>query len=136
MPRAASSLFRSFNKVLATSANAQTDFFGDKMGNAIDMLKIVRADDSVEVRLTLQGALTLYTAGQLKAAVAAARSPGSRVCMNMSGVDFVDSSGLGVLARLSRELAQDGGRLELANVRDQFATLLKFTGLESLFRVR
>ncbi len=106
------------------------------MSNAIDMLKIASAGDSIEVRLTLEGALTLYTAGQLKAAVAAARSPGIRLCVDMNDVDFVDSSGLGVLARLSRELAQDGGRLELANVRDQFATVLKLTGLESFFRVR
>jgi anti-sigma B factor antagonist len=52
------------------------------------------------------------------------------VVVDLSGVPFMDSSGLGVLAMQRRRLEAAGSTLRLANPTDLVAHLLQVTGLE------
>lgn len=56
--------------------------------------------------------------------------------LDLRGVTFIDSSGLGVLVRLRKEAAEKGKSLSLVNVSPATHRLLEITGLHSAFDIR
>jgi anti-sigma B factor antagonist len=84
------------------------------------------------------GEIDLYTAPRLHselAAVIAKSAPGTRVTVDMSGVEFCDSTGMNVLLSCLREARERGGELELAAPRPAVRKILQVTGLDSVFTV-
>ena len=59
----------------------------------------------------------------------------SRLVIDLSGVDFVDSSGLSSLVSGLRETRQASGDLRIAALQTQPAALLKLTSLDRVFRL-
>lgn len=55
--------------------------------------------------------------------------------VDLGGMTFIDSSGLGALVRLRTEAEIAGKDVALVNVRSSTARLLKVTGLQGLFDV-
>jgi anti-sigma B factor antagonist len=83
------------------------------------------------------GEIDLYTAPRLHAelaAVIADRAP-SRVVVDMSGVEFCDSTGMNVLLSCLRQARELGGEMELAAPRPAVKKILQVTGLDSVFTV-
>ena len=84
--------------------------------------------------ITLTGALTLGTS--LKTAdmqIHTAIEKGAhRLVIEMSGVPFIDSAGLGSLVHASGVVQERGGTLRLAGVTDRVATLLRMTRVDTL----
>lgn len=74
--------------------------------------KLVRGISVVE----LQGEIDLGAVPQFQESVAAACGRGRSVVVDMAGVTFIDSSGLGVLIDARKELLARGCRLVLARV--------------------
>ena len=58
-----------------------------------------------------------------------------QVVVDMSGVDFCDSTGMNVLLAAHRRAREQGGDLELAAPRPAVKKILQVTGLESVFTV-
>src|SRR5215472_14330564 len=84
------------------------------------------------------GEIDLYTAPRLQselAAVIANSAPGTRVVVDMSGVEFCDSTGMNVLLSCLREARERGGELELAAPRPAVKKILQVTGLDSVFTI-
>jgi anti-anti-sigma factor len=84
------------------------------------------------------GEIDLYTAPRLQselAAVIASAAPASRVVIDMSGVDFCDSTGMNVLLSCLRQARERGGELELAAPRPAVRKILSVTGLDAVFTV-
>jgi anti-sigma B factor antagonist len=84
------------------------------------------------VRLT--GAITLGTSlhaadAQLQKAI---RDGAAKVVLDMSGVPYMDSAGLGALVQASGLAKQQGGDLRLCGVSERVAELIKMTRTESL----
>ena len=93
-------------------------------------------DDHVNV--TVAGEIDLYTAPRLHselAAVIASAAPASRVTVDMSGVDFCDSTGMNVLLTSLRQATDRGVRFELAAPRSAVRKILQVTGLDSVFTI-
>jgi anti-sigma B factor antagonist len=55
--------------------------------------------------------------------------------VNLAGVDFIDSDGLGELTRCFSIVRQAGGDLKLANVQPRVQALLDLTRLNQLFEI-
>ena len=84
------------------------------------------------------GEIDLYTAPRLHselAKVIASTAPGSRIVVDMSGVEFCDSTGMNVLLSSLREARERGGELELAAPRPAVRKILQVTGLDSVFTI-
>lgn len=81
--------------------------------------------------LRLSGELDLETVAELRmhaqAELAARRC--TTLTIDMSGVTFVDSSGLGLLIELRQMAAVSGIRLDLANVSPGAARIIEIAGL-------
>jgi anti-sigma B factor antagonist len=91
-----------------------------------------QAVDPVICRLA--GELDLYTVCDFRQALADLPS-GSRVVIDMSGLSFVDSSGLGALVGGVRRTRDRGGDVAVACARPALSRLLRTIGLHRLLTV-
>lgn len=53
--------------------------------------------------------------------------------IDMSGLEYISSAGLGVLLKKHKELAGRGGALTLVQVTNHIADILKYSGFDKLF---
>lgn len=58
-----------------------------------------------------------------------------RILLNLEGVDFIDSAGLGELVRAYTSIRSRGGYLKLVKPRDTVSKLLQITKLDGLFDI-
>jgi len=89
------------------------------------------------VIVSASGEVDLYTAPLLQAELAAVVSGGHpvRVVVDMSGVEFCDSTGMNVLLSAMKRATERGGALDLANPRPAVRKILQVTGLDAVFTV-
>ena len=62
--------------------------------------------------------------------------PGTpKIVLNLKGVDYIDSGGLGMLVGLLVSARKRGGELQLASPHERVKHLLRRTNLDTIFRV-
>jgi anti-sigma B factor antagonist len=85
--------------------------------------------------VTIRGEIDLYTAPRLHSELAALLAEGmpARVVIDMSGVEFCDSTGMNVLLSCLRRARERGGELEIAAPKPAVRKILQVTGLDSVF---
>jgi anti-anti-sigma factor len=90
------------------------------------------------------GGCVLWVEGELDLAVADEFLEKAKACLDradaieldLQGVSFIDSSGLGVLVRLRKEATEKGKAMSLVNVSPATHRLLEITGLHDTFDIR
>ena len=89
-----------------------------------------------EVTYHLAGEIDVLTVTELSTLVnEALTDPPARIVLDMSGVTFCDSQGLGTLVVLSRKAQHARVVLALANVGDFLLRVLDITGLRSALMI-
>jgi anti-sigma B factor antagonist len=85
--------------------------------------------------VTISGEIDLYTAPRLHSELGAVLVDGmpTRVVIDMSGVEFCDSTGMNVLLSCLRRVRERGGELEIASPKPAVRKILQVTGLDSVF---
>ncbi|BCJ65232.1 STAS domain-containing protein [Polymorphospora rubra] len=92
------------------------------------------ADEAV---VTLVGEIDMLTAARLSSTVnELLTDPPPRIVLDLAGVTFCDSQGLGTLVVLSRKASHSRSPLILTNVGDFLLRVLDITGLRSALMVR
>jgi anti-anti-sigma factor len=92
---------------------------------------------AAEALVTLVGEIDMSTAGRLSAVVGDLLNPAPpRVVLDLAGVTFCDSQGLGTLVVLSRKAAQAQSVLVLINVGDFLLRVLDITGLRDALMIQ
>ncbi len=83
--------------------------------------------------LQLDGRLNMVTASCLRDHVGSAVASGqNRIAVDLAGIDFIDSSGLGALINGLKTARQAGGDLRIAAPNDQVKLVLQLTNMERL----
>ncbi|MGW7054765.1 STAS domain-containing protein [Streptomyces sp. NPDC054887] len=77
--------------------------------------------------LTVAGEMDLQTIPALEEAALVVPLGGKTLHLELSGVSFVDSSGLNLLLRLRHRMRSDGGHLVVSGLQEQPASLLRLT---------
>jgi anti-sigma B factor antagonist len=87
--------------------------------------------------LDLNGRLTVGpAANDLREAIASIQSKGnSNIILNLSEVDYIDSTGLGTLVICFTSLQKAGGELKLLNLNKRNLELLILTKLSTVFQL-
>ncbi|MBB2908783.1 anti-sigma B factor antagonist [Streptosporangium becharense] len=87
--------------------------------------------------MAVVGEIDLYTAPRLQAEFARLLDEGrtTLVVLDMSAVEFCDSTGMNVLLSALKRLRERGGTLEVAGPRPAVRKILQVTGLDSVFVV-
>lgn len=106
------------------------------MDNTDDLLTISRevSDSGRTVRLEIAGEIDAATVHLVENAVSAAFDEGfAQLEVDLSAVDFMDSSGLNVLIVVRNTLDDRGLKLVIAGVSDQVRRLFELSGLTTAF---
>lgn len=99
-------------------------------------LKVATRSEANQAVMAVHGEIDLYTAPRLQAEFTRLLETGpDRVVIDMSGVEFCDSTGVNVLLSALKRLRERGGTLEVAAPRPAVRKILQVTGLDSVFTV-
>lgn len=80
------------------------------------------------------GRLNMVRAPKLREVVAEVVAAGHHhLVLDMTGIEFVDSSGLGALVGCLKAARQAGGDLRIANAGPQVRMVLELTGMDRVF---
>jgi len=86
--------------------------------------------------VAIQGRINVETAGDMRTALSAAlRAKRAELVVDLSGVSYIDFSGLATLMEAVRTAKKQGTRLVLSGLQDQPRYLLEVTHLDRLFEI-
>jgi anti-sigma B factor antagonist len=83
--------------------------------------------------LAIEGDLDLVAAPDLRVRLADAAERAPLLVLDLTNLDFVDSTGLGVLVGTHRRLRDAGGEMRLAGASARIQRVLSVTGLDQVF---
>jgi anti-sigma B factor antagonist len=87
--------------------------------------------------LEVSGEIDVYTAPQLRERLIALVEDGARqVVVDLSRVEFLDSTGLGVLVGALKRLRGVNGDLSLVCAQERLLKIFRITGLDRVFTIR
>jgi len=87
--------------------------------------------------LSLKGEVDVANAHQVRDAALKLVSEGVRLLVvDLSGIEYMDSAGLGVLVAIHKRLREQGGSLAVAGPQPRVGRLFEITGLSQVFAVR
>ena len=96
--------------------------------------EIEEAQNSDGVRLQLTGELDLGSMPALKHRLAQLQAENQAVCLDLSRLEFMDSSGIHLLMSALRDASQDGWRLTIgSDLPPQVSRLFKLVNLDRFF---
>lgn len=86
--------------------------------------------------LKLEGPIDLHVSPQVASSLSAImESKPVRVVVDLLGVSYIDSSGLAVLIKGAQDAETYGGRLMLANVREEVWTIMETARVTEFFAI-
>lgn len=95
------------------------------------------AKSNGEIVVRVRGEVDLYTAPQLRERLdEAVNGPSPNVIVDLEQLDFIDSTGLGVLVGALKQARAAGGDVTLRNPTRSTHKILEIAGLTELFAVQ
>lgn len=89
-----------------------------------------------QCEITLRGEVDVYTAPRLKEQLVELIEGGcANIVVDLEGVSFIDSSGLGVLVSALRRTRERDGAVRIVCTRENILKILRITGLDKVFPV-
>lgn len=89
-----------------------------------------------QCEITLRGEVDVYTAPKLKEKLVESIESGcANIVVDLDGVSFIDSSGLGVLVSALRRARERDGSVRIVCTRDNILKIFRITGLDKVFPV-
>lgn len=93
-------------------------------------------DPALPAVMRVAGEVDVLTSTTLRHALALHMGAGRPdLIVDLSGVTFLDSTGLSVLVRAERQVRERGGRMDLVVAQERVVDLLRITALEQIFRI-
>ena len=90
-----------------------------------------------KVMVNLSGSLFMEEAALLRQKLLLQLEKGyNQFVVNLSGVDYIDSSGLGVLVAVHKRALQNGGTVILIGMQGTVKELFELTRLDKVFDIR
>lgn len=102
---------------------------GTEMGSAAEELELTSQRRGKSLVVGIRGDLDLVSSRQFDEYLSRARAEHDRVVLDMSGVDFLDTSSLAVIVGHWKAMQAAGGTLALAGARYRYTKSLWITGL-------
>jgi anti-anti-sigma factor len=101
------------------------------------MTGLTFSNDEVDGRavLSVAGEIDTQTTDELRGMVDELDVAHRTLVLDLHGVDFVDSSGLGALLGIKKQQERGGGRLLLTRLSDSVARIIEITRLDRVFDV-
>ena len=92
-----------------------------------------RTEGDFEI-IEVGGEIDVYTAPKLREAIVAAVDAGhTHLIIDVQKVEFLDSTGLGVLVGALKRVRADGGSLDIVCTQERILKIFEITGLDKVF---
>lgn len=92
-----------------------------------------RTDGDFEI-IEVGGEIDVYTAPRLREAIVTAVEAGhTKLIIDVQRVDFLDSTGLGVLVGALKRVRAEGGSLDIVCTQERILKIFQITGLDKVF---
>lgn len=99
-------------------------------------LDISTERDGSTCRISVVGEVDVYTSPTLKSHIVDAVDDGCvDLVIDLEGVGFIDSSGLGVLVSGLRRVKEQSGSMRIICTRDGILKIFRITGLDKVFPI-
>jgi anti-sigma B factor antagonist len=99
-------------------------------------LSLATRSVSDHVVLEIGGEIDVYTAPRLRERLIEMVASGDKnIVVDLARVEFLDSTGLGVLVGAHRRLRATGGSLRLVCPHERLLKIFRITGLDSVFEI-
>lgn len=99
----------------------------------MDLAVSSRTVDSFEI-IEVGGEIDVYTAPRLREAIVTAIEAGhTHLIIDVEKVDFLDSTGLGVLVGALKRVRAGGGSLDIVCTQERILKIFGITGLDKVF---
>jgi len=106
------------------------------MGDALSKVEYEVTDRDGVTVLAIRGRLDAVRVGTIRADVVEQMGKGSlKVVLDLSGLDWIDSSGVGLLVTLYKQTKAKGGNVVVACLQRQPQEIFRLLRLESAFKV-
>ncbi len=104
-------------------------------GRSVDLgVEVMKQDGAAVLRVT--GEIDVATAPRLREHVVTLVAEGeTRLVVDLEGVDFIDSTGLGALVGALKRVRTHGGELAIVCTRSRLLKVFEITGLGRVFEV-
>lgn len=94
----------------------------------------VKCDQSTCTIIDLEGELDTYSCPAVREIIVRLVDEGKKLLLlNMGGVEYIDSAGLGTLVGGLKRTNEHGGQLKIVNANDQIQKVFNITGLVRVF---
>ncbi len=102
-----------------------------------EILQVTREDRDGVAVVRASGEVDVSTTPALRAELASIPESAEKVVVDLSGVTFLDSTGLGVLIAAMKRLrdSDTGGQVQLVVTRPHIQKVLEVTGLTAVFPI-
>lgn len=109
----------------------RVEFF--RIGAVVDLTLATREEDGRAI-VAVGGEIDVYTAPKLRDQITELVSGGSyHIVIDLEAVEFLDSTGLGVLVGGLKKVRAHDGTLELVCSQDRLLKIFRITGLAKVF---
>jgi anti-sigma B factor antagonist len=99
----------------------------------MELALTARTEGDFEV-IEVGGEIDVYTAPRLRESIVTAVDAGhTRLIIDVRKVDFLDSTGLGVLVGALKRVRADGGSLDIVCTQERILKIFEITGLDKVF---
>ena len=103
---------------------------------AAEDFRVSVRDDAGAVTITVEGEVDVATAPTVRDELYRLIDRGTkRIVVDLSGMEFIDSTGLGVFVGALKRSREGGGELELRSLKPAARKIFDITGLSSAFNI-
>lgn len=98
--------------------------------------ELIMTEESLEnaAKVVISGEVDIYTAQQFKEKLyQIVDSSAKDIVIDCSGLDYIDSTGLGIFVGALKKARLTDRNISLENIRDNIRKLFNITGLDKLF---
>ncbi len=98
-------------------------------------MEITKRKSGNTIVIELSGSLDIYTATDFKTYLQSnITAQQSQVVVNMEKLNYIDSSGIGMLIKSLNYIKELNGQLQLANLKESLQKIFKVAGLTAYFQ--
>jgi anti-sigma B factor antagonist len=98
-------------------------------------MEITKRKSGDTIVIDISGSLDIYTATDFKTFLHNnVNSENPKVILNMEKLNYIDSSGIGMLIKSLNYMKEWNGQLQLANLRESLQKIFKVAGLTAYFQ--
>lgn len=99
-------------------------------------MEIRSVDNGDQVTLSVKGEIEVYSLPEFSRMAESYLGGPKELHLELSGLEYIDSSGLGFLVTLHERMARQGQKLVLGNLRSHVERVFRITRLDQILEIR